>query len=361
MKMSKIKTWTNQDFEELELLSLQNFKQLRANLINYFDQVTPEKWLDIAKSMNEVLESCDEIDYDRLELAEAYAIWHLLDRYHRFQIMQLKLLQMNRLNHWKSLPIRILDVGTGPAPALFAFSDHYRNLNKLSMSELYKMESDYVEQSKGFRQFIHTLCELSLDNHSYSVPFHFGTFTNFKSIVFDNEYYDYWHNKITKQTHRFNIAVFSNFLTTKETVERFTFEIEELTRAMRNYGLIIIVGASNEKSEKYSELYLECDKIIVKKFNNRKFHGYWRKLVQETITYNYDDEYGEIMRQFYLHIKSKFLENNAWNLVPNKAQKYLEKRIDNNTDKIKFDNWKGVTWVMSVYQKRSWSSSFHKL
>lgn len=78
----------------------------------------------IALRLEDVLHNCDEITYDEEGSAEAYAILHFLDRYHRFQLIFIKMLELDLLTIKRSR-IDNLDVGTGPAPALFALSDMY--------------------------------------------------------------------------------------------------------------------------------------------------------------------------------------------------------------------------------------------
>lgn len=346
-------TWTSAEIRMLEEKQREDFIYLKKALINYFNINSSEYWKAVAVHMQDVLDFCDKIDYKEPETADAYAICHLLDRYHRFQIMQLELLKSNLTNHLKNRPFNILDVGTGPAPALFAFSDYYRALNAVANEEIYKCEEDYVEQSSGFRAFLHRFCELSLDLHPYSVPFHHGTFDNFKNVSFEERRRGIWDEWYTKK-YRFDIALFSNFFTKTDTVSEFRDELISVCRVMRNHGLIIVVGACDEKSEKYIDVYKTCDEIIARRFGNWKFYGFWRKIIQQEVTYNYADEYGEEMRDFYSTIKKQFENTNTWQYVPQKARENLEGKIANSRDQIIKDSWKGLSWKMTVYQKRVW-------
>lgn len=118
--------------------------------------------------MSDVVKNCDKIDYKSIYTAGAYAIWHFLDRYHRFQLMQAVLLENNYNFHRTDRPARIMDVGTGPAPALFAFSDCYKTLNSILGINACACEEDYIEQSKGFREFLHKYCELAIcEGHKF--------------------------------------------------------------------------------------------------------------------------------------------------------------------------------------------------
>lgn len=353
MAIEDYHTWTSAEIGILEEKQRKDFSYLKEALINYFNIESSEYWKAVAVRMQDVLDSCDTIDYKEPETADAYAIWHLLDRYHRFQIMQVALLKSNLTNHLKNRPINILDVGTGPAPALFAFSDYYRALNALAGEEIYKCEEDYVEQSNGFRMFLHRFCELSWGLHSYSVPFHHGSFENFRNLSFEQRRRDIWDEWYT-QKYRFDIALFSNFFTTTSTVSEFRNELIHVCRVMRKHGLILVVGACDEKSKKYIDVYKACDEIIARRFRNWKFYGWWRKIIQREFTYNYADEYGKEMRHFYSTIREQFKNSDTLQYVSEKARKNLEGRIANTRDKIINDSWQGLSWKMTVYQKKVW-------
>jgi hypothetical protein len=343
-------TWTDLEKERFITTQLENFAYLAQNLIEYFSIDSPDYWKAVADRMQEVLASCDEIDYQEQETADAYAIWHLLDRYHRFQLMQLELLNHNYTNHLKNRPIDIIDIGTGPAPALFAFSDYYQTLNSLVGKSVYTCKEDYIEQSWGFRSFLHHFCEISCNTHLYDVPFHHGSFESFKDVTFEQERNDMWYERYTEKF-RFDIAIFSNFFTTTSKADEFRADIINVCRVMRNHGLIIIVGACNDR---YPDIYDVCDKIIARRFRNWKFYGWWKKLFHCRFTYNYADEYGEKMREFYSFIKKQFTTSDTWQYIAKRARDFLDERIENTLERIQKDAWEGVSWQMIVYQKRVW-------
>jgi hypothetical protein len=75
----------------------------------------------------DVFSHCDEDIYDQPFAAEAYAFVYLVNRYRRFWDVLEALLRA------RALPVRdtaldVLDVGTGPAPALYAFNDFFEEL-----------------------------------------------------------------------------------------------------------------------------------------------------------------------------------------------------------------------------------------
>lgn len=340
--------------ENLKKAQWDDFCVLRGFLESYFSRIDdPDFWKRIAKQMNSTLKSCDDINFNSPESAHAYVIWHLLDRYHRFQLMQLELFKHGFLL-FPQQNIRILDVGTGPAPALFAFSDFYHALNQIEGQERFCCREDYVEQSEEFRSFLHHFCELSYHNHTYSIPFHHGTFYDFSDISFEQTQMRS-RGRPYKTKHLFEIAVFSSFFTSVDSLSKFKKSLSAVKRVMKNRGLIIITGAcdpNNGKGE-YPKIYKQCDKLLTGNFSNWKFKGYWQRVkkLKTDFSYNYGDPYGEEMRKFYQFTKEKFQYFNAWNDMDLKAQKKLEERISNTLDKIEQENQDGTSWKMIVYQK----------
>lgn len=75
----------------------------------------------IRSNFNTVLGKCDEISYDEDGVPETYIILHFLDRYHRFQLMLLEMFRNGTFPIKENL--RVMDIGTGPGPSLYAVSD----------------------------------------------------------------------------------------------------------------------------------------------------------------------------------------------------------------------------------------------
>ncbi|MBP3510055.1 hypothetical protein [Oscillibacter sp.] len=345
---------TGKTFSELQF---ECFLTLKKHLMDYLlcaeSSYSPEPadyWKKIAQMMPNVLSSCDTIDYRDPIMTDSYAICHLLDRYHRFQLMQEFLLNQNLTMRKVHKPTDILDVGTGPAPALFAFSDFYNILNEIAGEKKYACRQDYVEQSSAFRQFLHRFCELP--DCAYAVPFHLGSFRDFSDIQFDEKYYEPGKGHRTRK-YRYDMIIFSNFLTSQEGVKKFKKELREVCRAVRNHGLILVVGASASQSQKYRDTYDACDSVILRPFRNRLFVGNWEKILRHKFVYNYADAYGSELREFYQLIQQKIEKFNAPEEIPPKTKDFLTGRIQNTPEKIAEDGWSGVPWDLSIYQKHS--------
>ena len=342
--------WTEEEKNSFIKQQEKDFEIMKKMLSLYFDIQDESYWKAVAAEMLNVVKNCDRINYQSRYTADAYAIWHLLDRYRRFQLMQKFLLENNYGIHLTVRPIRIMDVGTGPAPALLAFSDFYKELNSILENNAYSCKEDYIEKSEGFREFLHRFCEIAFcEGHKFEVPYHHGSFYDIKEFsgALDIVSFGGIHRK--KRFHP-DMVIFSNFLTNEGIVEKYKVQLNEISKSMKNYGLIIVVS-SKQSDKKYKKAFEEYNHLFLRKTVNWKYIVRWQRKKKDFV-YNYCDSAGEIMRSFYAEIKKHFIENNAWQDIDLYTQQQFQERIDNDEKKIKEDGWKGNKWEMNIYQKR---------
>lgn len=331
-------------------LQLADFKQIKELFEEYIFAL--EDWDKIVMQLTDVLDRCDEIDYQNSETAYAYAVWHFLDRYYRFQIIFGELCKNGYLIYSKDRTIDILEVGAGPAQGLFAISDHYAELNKLKSNKEFSIQSDYVEQSDGFRNFLHHFVEFCMTNDKhYMVPFHHGREKDAYCFKFEEILHNFF-GYYFKEKYRYDIVIISNFLTTKNIVANFKRQLLEICKYIRNQGLLIVVGAA-DTSDKYKDIYSSIDKVVNRKFRNRNFFGWWGKVFENTFSYNYTDEYGDLLRQYNCKLEGFIKGKNLWGTVPQKAKDKLENTIKQTKEKTLAENWEGIHWKVVVYQKHS--------
>lgn len=336
---------------EYEELQYDNFLELSNLFEEYIFKFDLKIWNSIVRELENVLSKCDKIDYQSDSTAIAYSVWHFLDRYHRMQIMCTFLLKHGYLNREKKY--NVLDVGTGPSQVLFALSDHFQSLNCIEKKKLCKFNPDYVEQSQGFRNFLHHFVEFALlKEKQYLVPFHFGRTLDAFEINFDEPLYDGFRFKNKYIRYRYDINVFSNFLTNDSFVERYADTLKKVCKYTRNHGLIIIIGDS-EQSEKYRKVYATIDEVILEPVRDRKFYNHWDKVINQEFNYKYNDKYGEVIGDYFKNLVRYLQENDLWNSVPQNAQKeFLKNSQLPKTENITKE-WKGITWKMVVYRKKS--------
>jgi hypothetical protein len=83
----------------------------------------------VIHQLEPTLSRCDELDFNSTAQALAYTIWHLTDRYGR---VTAALDALFRQGHFplRQTRMSILEVGAGPAPAIYAVIDYYSDLAK---------------------------------------------------------------------------------------------------------------------------------------------------------------------------------------------------------------------------------------
>lgn len=318
---------------------------LKELIEKVLDSMPEEALASVVDQYNDALANCDSIDYQDRDTVLAYATLHLMDRYHRFQIMQREMLQHGLLAQYGKDSCEVLDVGAGPAPALMAFSDYYDWLSRYTKTRS-PMAGDYVEQSQGFRQFLHHFVEYGmLHGKQYHIPFHFGNFDDFSMFLLQREVRDIW-GRDKKQKFRYDIAIFSNFLTNEETITRFDASLKKVLMSLRNHGLVIIVGARSKASKKYRNIYDICQKIIMKKFRNRHYRGYWTCVLSNEFDVQYAaDAQGRIVQAYHRDLVQRIKNHNLWSQLQPNVKKALESACEDHDR---------TQWEMVVYQKHVW-------
>ena len=322
----------------------------------------PDRARLIAGQLDNVLRNCDQITYEEPGTAEAYALLHFLDRYHRFQLI-FDSLHKQKLLPWRGVEINILDVGTGPGPSMYAVSDYYSTILKKDVTcdvngGRLPFSIDYVEKSQEFRNWLHHFTEfVNYDcptKNPWQVPFHHGSFSDFANLEFNQPKIKWDQDddgdqvaKIYIKKHRFDIIVFSNFLTTKEQVAGFSKEIENCARFLRNNGILLIVGARGF-TNKYREVYDSISETIVSGgYSNRKMVASCKKVdIRDSImSYSWRDCYGERLKQLIRVVYDVF-EPDAKDSIPDKTFDLLRRTMQAEYSKA-------IEWEILVFQKKA--------
>lgn len=314
---------------------------------------------NIYQNFNTVLGKCDNITYDEPGVPQAYIILHFLDRYHRFQITYMHMLQNGCFPIKKE--VSYMDIGTGPGMSMFAYSD------MISMIQQYEIENygkttienvyiDYVEQSEGFRNFLHVITEMLLQNsHRSYVPFHHGTYYNADEMKFSGEKQEcsyiidggklvYYEAKEVKVRKSFDIVVYSNFLTTINILNHFHEHIKRAMINMKNQGILLVVGGS-QSSPKYAPIYSRLKEYVIGwKYGNWKYKA-WCKILwnAEEMSYDGADRFSKEIKQFYCDMLNALTDNN-WEKLDANFLNLIKKNIKtNNKEK----------WFVTLYRKHS--------
>ena len=257
------------------------FGLLAADLESYLLQTLDGEMAGATfmRAIPDVLKKCNDDIYDRPLRAEAYAFMHLLERYRRaWRVLE-------ELTSTANLPlarhgVRTLDVGTGPAPVLYAVNDFYGSLTQFAGARqiddlrLPAPELVAIEGSHGMQRFVHLFSEWArrasgpfgaqwrdfaefdpADERAHALKSRIAqiarednTSEGFASWwVHDNE--GFLHG-----LHTYRLCVFSNFLTTPEVLERFQTRVDAAFASVTAGGVVLITGSADGR---YGPIYDE--------------------------------------------------------------------------------------------------------
>ena len=244
-----------------------------------------------------VLAKCnDQKTYELPGAPLAYAWLHLLDRYVRSWVA-LNFLLEKCLLPMASKGINALDIGTGPGPSGFAISDFYNSLSdyfesigKPEYGQPIKVNCVEYDQSTNYLR--HNLAELLYakyrpgSNRESSVLSLCNAIQDFgdlkpveerkktRSTLQSEEYelFDVIHSRVdyepvysaqeinhhVQSIHRYKFIVFSNFLTTTGTVQKFKSNIIELLNDANAGTVLLVIGGIGKV---YPEIYQFVDTI----------------------------------------------------------------------------------------------------
>ncbi len=120
----------------------------------------------VIAQLGPTLSSCDELAFDHLSQALAYLVWHEVDRYHRvIQALDL-LFERGVLPLAKpGRELRVLEVGSGPAPASYAAADYFAALGAWthaqpgSFASSASVKAHTLDRAPAWTSLIHGLSE----------------------------------------------------------------------------------------------------------------------------------------------------------------------------------------------------------
>lgn len=172
--------------------------------------------------------------------------------------------------------VRVLDVGAGPAPSLYAIDDFYQALNEYARVagvhelQLPSTRLDCIERSQTMVAFFHHFSEFC------GRPGPFGpVFSDFAGLNLRDarewhrrqnevetcwdpetqEYEEFYNPDAAAEPDglfRYRMVVFSNFLTLELEVGKFEAELRRLFRDLRPGAVVIVIGA---RGNPYPQIY----------------------------------------------------------------------------------------------------------
>ena len=208
--------------------------------------------------------------------ADAYAFSHFLMRYSRTWAV-LKHLTAEACLPLGDQGVRVLDIGTGPAPVLYAIEDFYNALNDFAQeSNVQELripppQLDCIENSQIMTRFIHHFSEYCGRHGPFGATIDSLESLDFPSArndyfernryeqFFDEEFDNTWLASIESNSiFRYRLIVFSNFFTLASTVKKFKKELQVLFSDMNPGSTVVILGS---RGKKYRKIYRKLSKL----------------------------------------------------------------------------------------------------
>lgn len=266
----------------------QNLKQLAEGLINYlkYELQSQEHCELFWKGIKPALSGCPKDEHFTVYAnILAYGFVHLLDRYIRVWEVLRWLVRRAVL----PVPRRhaaVLDIGSGPAPALYATADFYQALDSFAVKHevprlaVPQLELHPIELSDAMCHFFHNLSEFA----GKQGPFRpllsdFGTFNPDEQRetalrMEQARYEEGWGDFATRgelrtwatTLDRYQLVLFSNFLTTPVLAARFSEQTTLAFNNQRRGGVVVVLGGVGPP---YPEIYESLEGIALKTGHRR--------------------------------------------------------------------------------------------
>jgi|SRR5260221_3052816 len=223
--------------------------------------------------------------------------------------------------------LEVLDIGTGPAPALYATYDFYQALQNFANEKGYSSlvtplpNLSSVESSLNMAHFMHRFSEISERTSGPYSP----TFRDFDRLNFaelrakerwarieremdeqdTSEKYAKWFVSQmfpTDHLYHYNLVILSNFLTEKSKVEGWREELLSTFLTVRHGGIAVVVGGSGEK---YQPVYAIVTEVTKEALLDRV-----TAIVPERVPCQYTDLYALRIKEHY-NTTWKWIKSNS--------------------------------------------------
>jgi hypothetical protein len=239
---------------------------------------TPQEGARFLAAVPLVIARCDDDIYGDQAVADAYAWVHLLERYRRAWLALYALFDVGRLPLARK-GLEVLDVGTGPAPVLYAVSDFHAAVrafaDEADIDDL-RLEPPHlssVEESGAMTHLVHVISEIGRRPRGpYRADFrsilevapeelreHRRAFEVRRLMEEEGIGDERTANRMVSEagyvesSFRYRFVVFSNFLTTSDSVIRWSEPLTAMARSLYPGGLSFVMGAAG--GDKYRTIY----------------------------------------------------------------------------------------------------------
>jgi hypothetical protein len=309
---------------------------LESFLLGLLDEPLDEPTIanDFMNAIPDILGKCNDDIYELPLRPEAYAYIHLLERYRRTWRVLVELTRTGNLPLAR-YGVRTLDVGTGPAPVLYAVDDFYGALarfaetHRIEPLRLPMPELSAVEGSRRMAQFFHQFSERA---GRASGPFgaewqDFRLFdpagrrvgalrARVDDIVDEDDTSEAFARRWVDENegwrqglHTYRLCFFSNFLTTTDWLEEIEDRVGMAFGAVTPGGVVVITGSDKTR---YRDIYARVEEIA-------EAAGFRRLETEQTFPPVDGDPYAQSIKRFYAAIWRRLVELDVADpdLIPN--------------------------------------------
>ena len=321
--------------------------------------------LEFWNTIPNVRSACNAPDTYQLPwAAEAYAFVHLLMRYSRAWSV-LKYLTTEASLPLGSQGVRVLDIGAGPAPVLYAIDDFYNALNIFAQeSGIQELciplpELDCIENSQSMNIFMHHFSEHCGRRGPFGATiddFRCLDFLSIRHSYFKHHRYKGDYNATTGEEEefddsyltamesnsiiRYRLIIFSNFFTLACSVRKYEQELRSLFDDLSPGSVVIISGATGKR---YQEIYEQLTQLA---HNARMKHDEWNS---NSLGEQIDSRLIARMNQAQ-HTVSLHLENLAGNSPLPKSSEWPEYSDPKPSSKVRRN------FALRVFRRGNWPS-----
>lgn len=248
----------------------------------------------MARKLSEALANCDALSFNDRAEAVAYAGLHLLDRYERVMQVLAHLMTVGRLPI-RRVGLKVLEVGAGPAPALYATRDFYALLREwpgrtdIEVGDV--QFADSVDRGKAWDMVLHHVSEQLMvvrgNNGISGLPFSraitdftgFDAAARYRTVVeqraqaIRQEFALADESISLRSSYRmavgdgirvssaYDFVFMCNFLTQQSMTKHFSGELARISRSLTPGGVLVVMGGTGTQ---YPPIYEEVQKIALK-------------------------------------------------------------------------------------------------
>ncbi|MEW2005925.1 hypothetical protein [Microbacterium sp. NPDC079208] len=233
---------------------------------------------EVVEALEPTLSRCDALDFNDVGSTLAYLLWHQADRYHRVveslhTLFRLGVLPIARPGR----SLRVLEVGSGPAPATYAATHYYHALGRWAgerddgFTSSISVEASTIDRGSAWGPLVHRLSEtmMAAGNRASAVNLFATTYDNlvgFDPMFLHTQERERVKNQLVEQEpldlyfgddvdydaeaaahappSAYDLIVVANFLTNSSMMDQLEADLEVLARSLVPGGVLLTLSGT---------------------------------------------------------------------------------------------------------------------